>query len=122
MEREAYYRHETEKRLLEMGEAGARQILALRNEEERARWRRRREGLKLGGVITTALGLGILIGFQFVDTGESSFAGAGGFPLIIGAALLLYAYLLYPKFTSLDVETPSPSTDDGGPAGPGDRS
>lgn len=122
LEREAFYRHETEKKLLEMGEAGARQILRLRNEEERLRWLRRREGLKLGGMITTALGLGILIGFQFVDTGDSSFAGAGGFPLIIGAALLLYAYVFYPKFTSLDVETLPPPTDDGGPAGTGNPS
>jgi hypothetical protein len=106
LEREAYFRHETEKRLLESGKAGAMQILKLRTEEERIRWFRRREGLKLGGIVTTALGAGVLVGLQLIDTGDYSFAGAGGFPLIIGAAILLYAYLLYPKFSELDIDIP----------------
>lgn len=113
LEREAYYRHETEKRLLEKGEAGARQILSLRNEEERTRWLRRREGFKVAGLITTALGAAILVSLQIIDTGEYSLAGAGGFPLIIGFTLLLYAYLLYPKPLNLDLDGSSdPSVDE----------
>lgn len=113
-EREAYYRHETEKRLLEKGEAGATQILRLRHEEERTRWLRRREGLRLGGVITTALGISLLVGLQFIDTGELSLAGTGGIPLIIGLALLLYAYVFYPKFTEFDSDTLPLSSDERG--------
>ena len=109
LEREAYFRHETEKRLLESGEAGAMQILKLRHEEERIRWFRRREGLKLGGIITAALGVGTLVALQLIDMGDISLAGAGGFPLIIGAAILIYAYVLYPKFSELDVDIPSTS-------------
>ncbi len=105
MEREAYYRHETERRLLERGDAGANEILRLRRAEARARWLRRREGLRLTGVITAVLGAGILVGLQFVDTGDPLLSGAGGIPLIIGSALLLYAYVLYPKLEELDVDT-----------------
>jgi hypothetical protein len=112
MEREAYYRHETEKKLIEKGEAGSWQILRLRDEEERTRWLRRREGFKVAGLVTTALGAGILVGLQMIDIGEYSFAGAGGIPLIIGAALLLYAYVLYPKYMSLDIESISPPSEE----------
>ena len=113
LEREAYYHHETEKRLLEKGDAGAVQILRLRNEEQRVRWLQRREGLKLGGLIVTALGMGILVGLQFIDTGGLSFAGAGWVPLIIGLALLLYVYVLHPKTTNLSSDLP--------PLPPGER-
>jgi hypothetical protein len=109
LEREAFYRHETEKLLLDSGEEGARQIFGLRRQEEHGRWLRRREGLKLGGVITTSLGAGILVGLQFIDMGDISLAGAGGIPLIIGIALLLYAYPLYPKSTILDADIEPPS-------------
>jgi hypothetical protein len=104
LEREAYYRYETEKRLLSRDDAGAAQVLQLRNQEERTHWRKRRESLRLTGLIATTLGAGILVGLQFVDTGDVSLVGAGGFPLIVGLALLLYAYALYPKFTELDVD------------------
>ena len=107
LEREAYYHHETEKRLLEKGDAGAAQILKLRNEEQRIRWLQRREGLKLGGLIVTALGTGILVGLQFIDTGGLSFAGAGWIPLIVGLALLLYVYVLHAKPTNLGSHIPS---------------
>jgi len=109
-EREAYYRHETENRFLDKGELSAEQLLGLRNQEEHARWLRRREGLKLGGVVTTALAIGFLAAFQFVDPGGRSLAGIGGIALIIGLALLLYVYALYPEYKELDANTtPSPT-------------
>lgn len=113
MEREAYYRHETEKKFIEKGEEGAKQILRLRNEEERTRWLRRREGFRVGGVVTTALGIGILVGLQMIETGGYSLAGAGGFPLIIGAALLLYGYVLYPKYPCIDIDRILPPSEKG---------
>ncbi len=110
-EREAYYRHETEKRLVDKGGVSAEQLLGLRIEEERIRWLRRREGLKLGGLITTALGIGLLAAFQFVDMGRLSLAGTAGIPLIIGLALLLYVYALCPDYTQPDTETLPPPPD-----------
>lgn len=112
-EREAYYRYEIEKRLLDKGETGATQILQLRRQREHARWLQRRESLRLAGVVTTTLGVGILVGLQFVDTGDLSLEGAGGIPLIIGLALLLYAYVLYPKLTEIDFDTLPQSSDRG---------
>ena len=98
-EREAYYWHETEKRLVDKGEVTAEQLLRLRSEEERVRWLRRREGLKLGGLITAVAGIGIVVALRFVDTGELSISPIGWIPLGIGAVLLLYTYVLYPDFT-----------------------
>jgi hypothetical protein len=113
-EREAYYRHETEKKLLERGDASAEQFLQLRREEERTRWLRRREGLKLGGLITTALGIGILVGLRFVDTGTLSLSAVGWIPLAIGLVLLLYAYVLYPEPPSLGRGAPPVPSGGGG--------
>ena len=100
-EREAYYRHETEKRLVDKAEATPEAVLRLRKEEERARWLRRREGLKLGGLITGALGAGVVVSLRFVDTDRLSVSSIGWIPLAVGVVVLLYAYVLYPRFTDL---------------------
>jgi len=110
-EREAYYRHETEKRLVDKGEFSAEQFLILRNEEERVRWLRRREGLKLGGLITAAAGIGIVVALRFIDTGELSISAMGWIPLGIGVVLLLYTYVLYPTSPSLGGGSPSIPSD-----------
>ena len=71
-EREAYYKNETV--------------------------RRRLEGTKLGGLITTAVGLGLMI-FLGIANDDSHLIGVaiGVVPLMVGLALLLYAYRLAPK-------------------------
>ena len=61
-EREAYYKNETVRRLTESAGAGADAAIALLREEDRLQTRRRLEGTKLGGLITTAVG----IGFSFL--------------------------------------------------------
>ena len=106
-EREAYYRYETERRLVDKGGFSAEQLLRLRNEEERVRWLRRREGLKLGGLITAAAGVGIVVALRFIDTGDLLISAMGWIPLGIGVVLLLYTYVLYPTFPSLGVGSPS---------------
>jgi hypothetical protein len=111
-EREAYYRHETEKRLVDKSGVSAEQLLGLRNEEERIRWLRRREGLKLGGLVTLAAGIGIVVALRFVDTGELSISVTGWIPLGIGVVLLLYTYVLYPTSPSLGGGIPSIPSDE----------
>ena len=109
-EREAYYRHETEKRLVDKGEVTAEQLLGLRSAEERVRWLRRREGLKLGGLITAAAGIGIVVGLRFVETAQFSASALGWIPLCVGLVILLYAYVLCPKDTKPgSAAFPSPS-------------
>jgi hypothetical protein len=56
-----YYRAETIKRIAEMQGAGADTILTVLREEEKISARRTREGLKLAGFITCAVGLGLLV-------------------------------------------------------------
>jgi hypothetical protein len=60
-EREAYYKNETVRRLTESQGAGADAAIALMREEDRLQGHRRLEGIKLGGLITTAVGIGLMI-------------------------------------------------------------
>jgi len=109
-EREAFYRHETEKKLVDTGGASVDQLLKLRYDEDCKRWALRREGLKLGGLITAAAGLGLVLAPPLLKTGKLSISALGWIPLGIGVALLLYAYLLYPQFSGeLGGMPPTPS-------------
>ena len=56
---------------------------------------RRREGLKLGGVVTIAVGLGLIIYLRAVEGGRDSLVGV--IPCFVGLVLLLYAYVMSPK-------------------------
>lgn len=92
-ERVAYYRHETIKKISEMpGESG----LALLREDERNTARRRRESIKLGGLITSAIGAGLMIFLRAIDPQEPVYV-VGLIPLLAGFALLIYSYVLAPK-------------------------
>jgi hypothetical protein len=96
-EREAYYKNETVRRLMETQGAGAEAAIALLREEDRLQARRRLEGIKLGGLITTGAGIGLMI-FLGIANDENHLVGVaiGIVPLMVGLALLLYAYRLAP--------------------------
>jgi ferric-dicitrate binding protein FerR (iron transport regulator) len=92
-EREAYYRQETMKKISEMpGESG----LALLREDERIAMRRRRESIKLGGLVTAAAGVGLMIFLHALDTTRPVYL-TGLIALLVGLALLSYSYMLAPK-------------------------
>lgn len=92
-EREAYYKHETIKKISEMpGESG----LALLREDERNAARRRRENIQLGGLTTSAVGIGLMIFLRGVDTQKAAYL-VGLIPLFVGFALLAYPYVLASK-------------------------
>lgn len=97
-EREAYYKNETVRRLTENQGAGADAAIALMREEDRLQAKRRLEGLKLGGLVTTAVGIGLMI-FLGIANDDSHLIGIaiGVIPFVVGLALLLYAYRLAPK-------------------------
>lgn len=97
-EREAYYKNETVRRLTESQGAGADAAIALMREEDRLWTIRRLEGTKLGGLITTGVGIGLMI-FLGIATDDNHMIGVaiGIVPLMVGLALLLYAYRLSPK-------------------------
>jgi len=95
-EREAYYRSETIKKIADtMGTGGSSAIEFLREEEKNAA-RRRREGQRLGGLTTVAVGVGLMVFIKAVDPGDPAYL-VGLIPLFIGVALLTYTYFLAPR-------------------------
>ncbi|HEX4824065.1 MAG TPA: hypothetical protein VFV19_07110 [Candidatus Polarisedimenticolaceae bacterium] len=94
-EREAYYRSETLKKLAETTGAGGTTAIELFKEQERAADRRRREAMRLGGLVTFAAGVGIWV-FLMNVARDQDVQFAGLIPMLIGMALLLYGYILAP--------------------------
>jgi hypothetical protein len=94
-ERQAYYRSETIRKIAEMQAAGSSSAVDFLREEELNAVRRLKEGLKLGGLITSAIGIALMIFIAAVDHSRAYLAGL--FPLFIGVAILSYTYLLAPR-------------------------
>lgn len=88
-ERQAFYRHELIKQLAEKA-VSEEQLLAFMREEAKVRQQNRRQGLLVGGLITLAVGIGYMIGFQWIDD-EVWMIGA--IPALIGVAMLASAFL-----------------------------
>jgi len=95
-EREAYYTSETLKKIAESSGEGAKSALELLREQERNLVRRRREGMKLGGLITVAVGIGVMVLLRGILHDEPFYL-SGLIPLLIGLAFLLYAFWLAPQ-------------------------
>ncbi len=95
-EREAYYTSDTLKKIAESSGEGARSALELLREQEKNAVKRRIEGMKLGGLITAAVGIGVMVFLRGIVRDEPVYL-AGLIPLLIGLALLLYPLLLAPK-------------------------
>lgn len=95
-EREAFYRSETVKKVAELQSAGSTSALDVLREEDRIARRRRQEGQRLGGLVTTGVGIGTIILLKALEKSEPVYL-AGLIPLLVGLALLVYSYLLAPK-------------------------
>jgi hypothetical protein len=95
-EREAYYRSEILKKIADTQGAGGGSALEALREQERYAVRRRREAHRLGGLVTLAIGFG-LTAFLSAMGGDKPVHLVGLIPLLVGAALLAYSYLLAPK-------------------------
>ena len=95
-EREAYYKHETYRKLLEQSGGPDRSVVDLMRQEDEQQARRRIEGLKLGGLITAAAGAGTMI-FLRALVGDEPVYLAGVVPLLIGLVLLIYALFMAPR-------------------------
>jgi hypothetical protein len=93
-EREAYYKSETLKKITEMqSTGGSNAALEFLREEDKNNARRAREGAKVGGLVTVAVGTAMLIFLRALVREEPVFL-AGLIPLFIGVAQLAYAYFL----------------------------
>jgi hypothetical protein len=108
-EREAFYKSETLKKVAEGQGPGATAALEyLREQEKNAAQRsaerlrlselRRREGLKLGGLVNVAIGIALMIFLhELLRNHSQEIYLCGLIPLFIGVALLAYAYFLSPN-------------------------
>lgn len=93
-EREAFHRNELLKKIAEsQGDAADKVLEMMRHEEAEAKIRRR-EGLKLGGLITSAAGLGIMaLLYMLVPSNPVWITGA--IPLLIGLALVVFVLMIH---------------------------
>ena len=95
-EREAFYKAETVRRLTESSSDGAKAAIELLREQDRMGRAKKREGMKIGGLINLAVGLGIMIFLRALVKDEPVYL-CGLIPGLIGVALLTYALVLAPK-------------------------
>lgn len=97
-EREAYYKSEMLKKLAETSGEGTKAAIELLHSEERRAAIKRREGIKLGGLITLAVGIALMVFLRAMAQQEDpGVYFAGLIPALIGAALLVYTYVLAAK-------------------------
>ncbi len=95
-EREEYYRSETLKKIAESSGEGAKAAIELLREQNKNVTKRRIEGMKLGGLITAVVGIGVMALLRGLVRDEPVYL-AGLIPLLVGLAILTYRFLLAPK-------------------------
>lgn len=100
-EREAYYKAETMRRIAESSGDGARAAIEMLQEESRLKQLGRRdallkqrEGLKIGGLVTVGVGIGLGAFLWSVGGGEGSPWLVGLIPFMVGVALLVYVFFM----------------------------
>jgi hypothetical protein len=92
-ERESYYRNDMLKKLSEAQGPGANATLELLREESRVGAVKKRQELRIGGLITAAVGLGVLIFLRALIRDEPVYL-CGSIPLLIGVALYASSYVV----------------------------
>lgn len=102
-EREAYYKADSLRRIAEMPGEAALQVIGLLREEEQIRQAQVQakegkmiEGMKIGGLVNIAVGIGLMFLIGGTNRGSSAYF-VGLIPGLIGVALLVYALFLAPK-------------------------
>jgi hypothetical protein len=95
-EREAYYTSETLKKIAESSGEGAKSALELLRERQKNLARNRLEGVKLGGLVTAAVGVGVMVLLRGLVHDDPVYL-AGLIPVLVGVALLVYAFVLAPR-------------------------
>src|SRR5438477_9166840 len=94
-EREAFYKADTMRRLVEASGEGAKAAIQLMREEERLKRIKILEGLKIGGLINVGVGVGLMIFLRaMLGGGTGSAYVCGLIPGFIGVAMLTYSLFL----------------------------
>jgi hypothetical protein len=89
-EREAFYRNELMQKVVENPGPSADRVVHLMREEHALADVRRREGRRLSGLVTMAVGLGVAVFFWMIDEGGGTWT-IGLIPFLIGLAIFLFA-------------------------------
>jgi hypothetical protein len=95
-EREAFYQQELLRKLADSPVPQAQLVIEVMREQELQKEQRVREGLKLGGLITSLVGIAMAIMVAALEQSKPAWT-VGLIPLFVGAGLLVYAYLLAPR-------------------------
>jgi hypothetical protein len=94
-EREAFYKAETIRRVAESTGEGAKAALELLQQQSRQEQLKKREGMKIGGLVCVGVGMAMVI---FMRAMTAADPGApyliGLIPGFIGVALLVYVFFL----------------------------
>jgi hypothetical protein len=104
-EREAYYKSESLRRITETPGEGAKYVIEIMREEERIRQTNeyakeieKIQGMKIGGVVTIAVGLALMVFLYFVvDNGGKPAYLVGLIPAFVGVALLVSVNFMTPR-------------------------
>src|SRR5262245_32014094 len=91
MQRELYYRNETIKKIAESGTSAA--ALDYLRETDRIAQQRLRGGLRLGGLISVAVAIGLMVFLRTIIEGEGIYL-VGLIPLLVGLVIFGYAQLI----------------------------
>jgi hypothetical protein len=91
-EREDYYRNETVKKIAESGASTA--AIEYLRETDRIALQRLRGGLRLGGLITAAVGIGLMVFLRALIQGNPTYL-VGLIPLLVGVVLFGYAQFMW---------------------------
>ena len=96
-ERESYYRHELFQKMLDQPGGSVQGVLDMMKtfakDEESKRRRKEVEGMKVGGLVTTAAGIGLLVFLFFLVPGRAVYL-VGLIPLLVGFALMTYSFAI----------------------------
>lgn len=98
-DREAFYKAETLRRVTESSPDGAKASIEYLREVNRMAQYKTIEGLKIGGLIMTGIGIGV-VALLWVLAGRTV-AVCGLIPLLMGLAMLGYVYFLAAPVESL---------------------
>ena len=94
-EREAFYRSELLKKIIDSPSGSTQSVLDMVREEEREARLRRREGLKLAGLILIAAGIGLGALLALLSRQEPAWI-VGVLPALIGVAMFVYVRFMAP--------------------------
>ena len=94
-EREAFYRNELLKKVIDSPGGSTQSVMEMVRQQERDARIRRREGLKLGGLILIAAGIGLTALLAMFERNEPAWA-VGILPTLIGIAIFLYIRFMAP--------------------------